>query len=317
MVFFGDSLSDNGNLYRFFLKIIPKSPPYYDGRFSNGSTWAEIVGNYYHDHYNVDYQISAVGGATAILRNPAKGALPYTIGEQVDSYLLAHPFKDKSQILYAIWIGANDYMDEKDQEINGLINDVVNATSDSVVKLINKGAKNVMLLDQPDLSKVPFAFNASADVIARLNELSLLNHQKMVSLVDTLKKQYPDVNFVYIDIYDLFNDIFQDTQKYNQKYNLHINNLTDSCWLGGYTLRSRIAKMNDVMLNKDMTGRILKSTSLLEAYTVGKLSSMGVAPCDDPDDYLFWDKVHPTAVTHQLLAAYVLEQLAQNHIVEN
>ncbi len=33
LIFFGDSLSDNGNLYNRTFGYIPKSPPYYEGRF--------------------------------------------------------------------------------------------------------------------------------------------------------------------------------------------------------------------------------------------------------------------------------------------
>jgi phospholipase/lecithinase/hemolysin len=49
IVFFGDSLSDNGNFYNFVLGYMPKSPPYFNGRFANGPTWAEHVEKYFFD----------------------------------------------------------------------------------------------------------------------------------------------------------------------------------------------------------------------------------------------------------------------------
>ena len=39
----GDSLSDPGNLYAATGGAQPQSPPYYEGRFSNGPVWAETV----------------------------------------------------------------------------------------------------------------------------------------------------------------------------------------------------------------------------------------------------------------------------------
>lgn len=44
LVVFGDSLSDNGNLYMATGNTTPASPPYYQGRFSNGPTFAERLG---------------------------------------------------------------------------------------------------------------------------------------------------------------------------------------------------------------------------------------------------------------------------------
>jgi len=41
---FGDSLVDNGNLFGVTRNLVPPSPPYFNGRFSNGPVWVEILG---------------------------------------------------------------------------------------------------------------------------------------------------------------------------------------------------------------------------------------------------------------------------------
>ena len=38
---FGDSLSDSGNISALTGGLIPASPPYFNGRFSNGPIWVE------------------------------------------------------------------------------------------------------------------------------------------------------------------------------------------------------------------------------------------------------------------------------------
>jgi phospholipase/lecithinase/hemolysin len=40
---FGDSLTDNGNAYSWTRGKIPKSPPYWKGRFAEGPNWYDIV----------------------------------------------------------------------------------------------------------------------------------------------------------------------------------------------------------------------------------------------------------------------------------
>ena len=44
LVVFGDSLSDNGNLYAATGNTQPASPPYFQGRFSNGPVFTELLG---------------------------------------------------------------------------------------------------------------------------------------------------------------------------------------------------------------------------------------------------------------------------------
>ncbi len=44
LVVFGDSLSDNGNLYAASGNTNPTSPPYFQGRFSNGPVFTELLG---------------------------------------------------------------------------------------------------------------------------------------------------------------------------------------------------------------------------------------------------------------------------------
>lgn len=44
LVVFGDSLSDNGNLYAASGNTAPASPPYFQGRFSNGPVFTELLG---------------------------------------------------------------------------------------------------------------------------------------------------------------------------------------------------------------------------------------------------------------------------------
>ena len=65
LVVFGDSLSDNGNLYAATGNTQPTSPPYFQGRFSNGPVFTELLG------FNAGR--SAVGA-------PVTGSINYAYG---------------------------------------------------------------------------------------------------------------------------------------------------------------------------------------------------------------------------------------------
>ena len=311
IIFFGDSLTDDGNLYEASYKIMPKSPPYYLGRFSNGPVWAEKVSEYLQNKYQIQSENFAVGGATVIFRRPREGALPYYLKKEINSYLSHSSYPDRLQTLFFFWIGGNDYMDEKKESPEELVNNVVNEIVLQIRNVITNGGKRFVILDLPDFSKTPFAQSLDSSMRERLRKLSELNHTSLKVAVNQLKLEYPDFKFILIDIYSLFNDMSENIDFYNTKYGTHVVNLTESCWNGGYTLKEQ--KLRDRLAidfgTPSEREAILQSQSLLEAYKVGHFSAFDATPCANPDGYLFWDKVHPTAVSHQIIGDIIIETL--------
>ncbi len=295
LVFFGDSLTDNGNLYNI-VKFIPKSPPYYKGRFTNGPVWADDMSVY----YNAQAQNYGVGGATAVPRSIFHGALPYFLKREVNRYLKAKSTTDKNSVLYLFWIGANDYMDEPKKAVDILVKEVVDEIVLQIQVLIEHGGKNFVIINLPNLSEAPFAKTISQEQRDRLKLLSQLHHEKLLGATQLLQKNYPGFHFIYIDTLAIFNDMRINIQNYNQKYNKHIVNLTEACWLGGYTITHP---------NDDVSESIKNSTSLSIAHNVGVAQSLGEKPCNNPDDYLFWDAVHPSVVVHEIFASMMIETI--------
>lgn len=302
LVFFGDSLTDNGNLYNSSFKFIPKDPPYYKGRFTNGPVWADLVSEYFNEKYGTQAQNYAVGGATVVSRSIFDGALPYYLEYEVNHYLKSKDKMNKEGVVYLFWIGANDYMDEKKQPVDVLVNEVVDEIVVQVREVIEHGGKNFVLIDLPDLSKAPYAKNISQEMRDRLRALTQVNHNKLLDAMHFLQKLYPTVHFIYIDTFNIFNDMYVNMPIYNQKYHKHIVNLTDSCWLGGY----RGIQQN---VDKPLKETIQSSTSLTIAADVGMSKSLGEVPCKNPDDYLFWDSVHPAGTLHEIFANLVIEAI--------
>lgn len=320
LVFFGDSLSDNGNLYKLFLKIIPKSPPYFQGRFSNGPTWAENVGKFYYSKYYIDYKIYAYGGATTIFHMPTiKFIAPTNLELEVDQYLLDSLFYSKSDVLYSFWIGSNDYL--FDQQTN--IKKVIDKITWAMTTLITQGARNFLVLNLPDLSRIPFSANTSS--MNKLHELSVQHNQQLLEAVNAIKAAHPDVKINFVNIYDLFNDVMANPEKYNEKYHVHITNTTQGCWQGGFVFKnaglqkdfaqevqltfSEQVKANKNLNTEAMAEYVLNSPSLSEAYMTSKLYERGIVPCSNADEYLFWDQMHPTEIVHRILSDIVIENL--------
>ena len=131
----------------------------------------------------------------------------------------------------------------------------------------------------PDLSKTPFAIING--ITSKLEELTLLHNQKLNMAVSNLKQTYPQLNFFYIDIYQVFNEVIANPAKFNEKYHVNITDVMHSCWEGGYTVGNTSYLANN--------------------------QNNGLLPCNNPDEYIFWDEIHPTRIVHYILAEYVSE----------
>ena len=328
IVFFGDSMTDNGNLYSL-IKTMPKSPPYFKGRFTNGPTWAEDLEQNYYNKYFIASQNYAYGGATAILHSfiTDRIALPITLSAEMYEYYL-HSFNtDKSDVLFSIWIGANDYLFETSPDMDQLTSDVVNSIADSIRELIGKGAQNFLIINLPDLSRTPYAANNG--IIERLHTITLLHNQKLAAAIDSIRAENSWVKIAYLDVYSDFKGLADDPRQYNATYNLSISNTTEACWLGSESLldiyndASKLTQttqeISTELSNTMKDGRsidtqaisrfIMSSPDIFTAYSVSKSHDEGLQPCANMKEHLFWDDVHPTYLIHEVVAKLAAEKL--------
>jgi phospholipase/lecithinase/hemolysin len=321
IIFFGDSLTDNGNLYKHDFGILPKSPPYYKGHFSNGLAWSDITANYYHS-MNITSDNYAVGGETTVFHDPFEGFLPYTLTESINNYYLYTAFKDKSHTLYILWIGANDYLNGN-PNTDKITSDVVNTIRDSIEGLISRGGKNFLILNIPDLAKTPEGTVSGKS--ENLSILSTLHNTKLDLAVSKLQDTHKDITLRLFNINQLFTDLLTNPDVFNSKYHTHIKNTTNACWEGGYTIKQLKDQQQliETQLTADIKMRggidahaltqfITASPDLATAYDVAQRFQKGTAPCEDPGLYVFWDKVHPTAAVHSILSLIITEYIDQN-----
>ncbi len=326
IVFFGDSLSDDGNLYNL-LKVIPRSPPYYQGRFSNGPTWAELLGKHYQDQYTLPYNVYAYGGATVLDQEPNdRFYTPMNLKGELDQFFENTHSSDKSTKLYVIWIGANDYLMDEQTDPETLTTQVVAQISKGITDLMNHGAKYFMIMNLPDLSIPPYATTNHLE--ERLHLLSAMHNSKLAKVTENFQQANPNAKFISIDIYGILNDLLKDPQKFNKKYSANLTVLTRACWQGTVSLKqpalsAEASLRNDLQktidqLNPALTGqyntqalaeRLLKSPQLREAYLTGRMAEDDLKPCQHPEQYVFWDFLHPSAILHELLSKMISETL--------
>lgn len=149
MVIFGDSNSDNGNVYRMTNFQLPTFP-YYQGRFSNGLIWVDRLSFSPIENY-------AYGGATTdnnIVQGYSSGSIPVPgVRQQIAIYSKTLPTSSikPNRTLYIIWAGGNNFLLDKNSTLNSIADSIGDCTKD----IVALGGKQIILFNQPPLQIIP------------------------------------------------------------------------------------------------------------------------------------------------------------------
>jgi outer membrane lipase/esterase len=190
---FGDSLSDNGNIYAASGGALPPSPPYYQGRFSNGPVWVEYLGDMLP---RAELNNFAFGGAFSDDRNVNHPSLPGVLTE-VALFLATQP-SPKRRDLCIVWSGANNYIFEP------VISDPTTIVGDAsiAIQMLAEGGCQIFLIPNlPNIGETPFAiaFGLQGLLTAKIE----LHNDELADEVDLLREEL-DIEIILLDVNTLF-----------------------------------------------------------------------------------------------------------------
>ena len=206
---FGDSLSDNGNLFAATGGATPLSPPYFNGRFSNGPVWNEGI----LDDFAVKGNF-AFGGATAVTNGDPIPDLAAQVGGFVSSAL---PAIDGNRPLASLWFGANDILNAVEAALgdSGTLAAAVaaaNAVGAGVKTLATAGIKDFAVWNLPDIGATPrFALLQPGKAKLASDATSAFNTQLDLVLADLRKA---GLHVTEIDAFGLFGDVLKNPKKF-------------------------------------------------------------------------------------------------------
>lgn len=260
---FGDSLSDTGNFFKATGGTRPASLPYYQGRFSNGPVWPEYLAQQLQVP-TTQLNNFAVAGASSGLYSS------YIIDPQSPMY--------RTGLLSQIdqFIASNTSPDPQDLFIiwAGLndyagrtqqpVSEVVDNITSAVNQLAAVGARTIVVVNLPDLGALPAA--ASKDLSARLTEATIAHNQALASAVKSLATALHPSNIVLYDIYSELEETIQHPERFA------IVDVQNSC---------------------------ISNTG----YPFSPPSNIAYDCAGAPNEYFFWDSIHPTTAVHRLIAA--------------
>jgi len=312
IVVLGDSLSDQGRLYRFSTGYIPRSP-YYEGRFSNGPVWvdylAEAIGFNPKDLINY-----SLGGAPAEL-DLSLDLPPYTLGMQSSEFLAEYIWRSKEDRLYIIWIGGNDYWKDPSQE---KAHDVVDTIVDNIETLMKNDARYFFLPNLPNVGLAPLA--KTQGMQEPLQQAITAHNQYLHEKIELLRQQHPDSHFIEFDVAGFVAKAIN-----GQLPNVSFANIADACYNGNYMGEGEVVVPNKAFVGRPAWRANAPTTPALKSFidesiplrvadAVSHQSEQEQAarnfahPYDLGEDiqhhcpgYFFWDAIHPTTYAHQIL----------------
>ena len=147
---FGDSLSDSGNTYSAF--GTPESPPYWQGRYSNGENWADFTTDWL-GISNLPGRGSGSGNNRAFGGAGTGNGMSFwvieNIGKQVDDWDQNNNLAAGDVV--AIWGGGNDLLNFGETNAQRVVDDL----EEHAEQLIATGGQEFIFFELPPLEKTP------------------------------------------------------------------------------------------------------------------------------------------------------------------
>jgi phospholipase/lecithinase/hemolysin len=284
MVVFGDSLSDTGNVQTASTAqgLIPDPPPpYFDGRLSNGRIWVDRLA----ERLAIASPSPSLLGGT----NYAYAGAKTSPGSRNRTSLVTREVLPVPNIGLQIDTYLSDHPAgfRQDQLVtlwagaNDLVEtrtaadtqQAVDNLAAALTALNANGARDVLVPNQIDQADAPI-FNRTPGPAAQMAELNRLFNTQLDAMLDNLDRN-PDltIRIHRFDAFSLIKDVIDNPGEFG------LSNVTDAALdLARFT------------------------PPFAPPYPV----------VETPEDYLFWDYVHPTTAGHRSIGDAAFDALAES-----
>ncbi|MGK7951609.1 MAG: SGNH/GDSL hydrolase family protein [Xenococcaceae cyanobacterium] len=308
---FGDSLSDPGNIFNVTqavqpftevlgidIPVTPPVPPYDpEGRFADGLVWVDFLAreleldlipsteltpnpinltpvpgiNFDFDGATAFNSVNfAYGGAqTGLFGAGDLGTLIPGILTQINSFTTDITQANRSADEDALYI---IWGGANDYQIVPDANpeQTVDNLTQAVETLYSIGARNFLVPNLPDLGGTPRALLPNPPIAADILTQRTNQHNQLLEAAFVDLSFLTDINLVSLDTNTLFESILASPEDFG------FTSLPPNSCLQGDPLTVGIA---------DLT------------------------PCNNPEEQIFWDLIHPTTASHEILADFAIETL--------
>ncbi|KAF5175994.1 GDSL esterase/lipase [Thalictrum thalictroides] len=178
------------------------------------------------------------------------------------------------------------------QETQSLVPGVVDNIIDLARKLINLGAKRLVIPGNFPIGCFPIYLTAfktndtsaydDKHCLKDLNAFALYQNQYLQRAIQQLRKEHPGVVIMYADYYTAFQSVFR--------------------------------RASQLGFDEASTQKACCGSGGDYNFSLQKMCGMpGVSACSNPDQHISWDGIHPTQATYQRMAEFLITGLSIFH----
>lgn len=313
---FGDSLVDTGNLFNATsaaqesaallgldipISVIPPNPPYFEGRFSNGPIWIDTLADELGTTLTPATELSVVSPGSDI-------SSPVTIIEDNPS---VSPFFNGNTINLSVnfayglaTTGANgagelgSFVPGIERQVEFFVTDHLqaNQAADADALYVFWGGSNDYFLPNADPEQTVDNIEAEIESLYDLGARNFLavNLPDLGLLPEANNPNLPVSPEQLTELSDTHNSILDST----------LDQLEDSLTGAELTILDANSLFDDVVTNPEEFGLTNVTEPFLDPVTF--TPTVGA----NPDEYFFYDTLHPTETGHSILSDFALETLS-------
>lgn len=278
LVVFGDSLSDTGNLAS--LTVIDFPWPYFDNRVSNGPLAVDVLAAQL--GLSADASLHLVfadgGGNFAVDGARAAGDDPEDLVWQQQAHLARAGGTVIANALYVVMIGGNDLRDARNRDSSAAAEAVVDAAVASIRQLLDTllqlGAEKLLVVNAPDIGRIPETLEKAQQdpaIVLRSTRLSQRFNALLGAEIATLRQLHGEA-LLEFDLFSYFKALLDNAVSYG------FVNSEEGCFdPQSYSFHPECFSLDGIRF----------------------------------DRFVFFDSIHPTAKTHELIGKALHDALQE------
>ena len=270
LLVFGDSLSDMGNAKASFLNT-PDVPPYWQGRFSNGEVWLGGLYGAFGVSSSIGSGFSSTGDNRAFGGAQTGSGYAYLVIPNVGTQITNYLGNVQSTIPSNAVISL--WAGGNDFLYGSANPDTIVSNMEAHLRqLAGAGGTTFIVPNLPPLEDTPEIRSKSASQQATVRNDVMDYNAKLATLISDLRAEL-GITVYTIDAWTIFGDITSHPEA------LGLTNVQNAACTGGSTLLPL------------------------------PICNSGSSIVSNVDEYVFFDKAHPTRVMHEYIANFALEAI--------